>query len=98
MSFRDLSKLLAIALESLERNHQHLETNVVHFSYEIVNIYLFAQSCKENKLTPLCFLVNSRSHILAKQHHIIMSRDIRYPTMWYVRQAKPQISLRIRTV
>ena len=25
-----------------------------------------------------------------------MSRDIRFPTMWYVRPAKPQISHRIR--
>ena len=27
-----------------------------------------------------------------------MSRDMRFPTMWYVRPAKPQISLRIRAV
>ena len=27
-----------------------------------------------------------------------MSRDIIFPTMWYVRPAKPQISLRIRPV
>ena len=27
-----------------------------------------------------------------------MSRDMRFPTMWYVRPAKPQISLCIRTV
>ena len=31
-------------------------------------------------------------------HIIIMSRDMRFPTMWYVRPAKPQISLRIRAV
>ena len=31
MSFRDLSKLLAIALESSRSIPQHLETNVVHF-------------------------------------------------------------------
>ena len=30
-----------------------------------------------------------------KQH---MSRDMRFQTMWYVRPAKPQISLRIRAV
>ena len=65
MSFRDLTKLLAITLESSESNPQHLETNLMHFSYKIVNIYLFTQSCKQNRLTPLCFLVNSRSHILA---------------------------------
>ena len=28
------------------------------------------------------------------QHH--MSRYMRFPTIWYVRPAKPQISLRIR--
>ena len=27
-----------------------------------------------------------------------LSRDLRFPTMWYVRLAKPQISLRIRAV
>ena len=27
-----------------------------------------------------------------------MSQCLRFPTMWYVRPAKPQISLRIRTV
>ena len=29
---------------------------------------------------------------------IKMSRDMRFPTMWYVQQAKAQISLRIRAV
>ena len=32
---------------------------------------------------------------VCEQH---MSRDMRVPTMWYVRPAKPQISLRIRAV
>ena len=27
-----------------------------------------------------------------------LSRDMRFPTMWYVRPAKPQTSLRIRAV
>ena len=27
-----------------------------------------------------------------------LSRDMRFPTMWYVRPAKPQISLGIRAV
>ena len=30
--------------------------------------------------------------------HAYMSRDMRFPTMWYVRPSKPQISLRIRAV
>ena len=29
---------------------------------------------------------------------IVMSQCMRFPTMWYVRSAKPQISLRIRAV
>ena len=29
---------------------------------------------------------------------INLSHDMRFPTMWYVRPAKPQISLRIRAV
>ena len=28
----------------------------------------------------------------------LMSRDMRFPTMWYVRPAKAQISLRIRSL
>ena len=27
-----------------------------------------------------------------------LSRDMRFPTMWYVQPAKPQISLRMRAV
>ena len=30
--------------------------------------------------------------------HVDMSHDMRFPTMWYVPPAKPQISLRIRAV
>ena len=30
--------------------------------------------------------------------HLQMSRDMRLPTMWHVRPARPQISLRIRAV
>ena len=30
--------------------------------------------------------------------HVDMSHDMRFPTMWYVRPAKPQISLRVRAV
>ena len=35
---------------------------------------------------------------LRTEQNIIMSRGTRFPTMWYVRPAKPQISLRIRAV
>ena len=39
----------------------------------------------------VCSATNRRFH----QH---MSRNMMFPTMWYVRLAKPQISLRIRAV
>ena len=39
-------------------------------------------------------ILSSVAWVLIKQ----MSRDMKFPTMWYVRPAKPQISLRIRTV
>ena len=32
------------------------------------------------------------------QKHAKLSRDMRFSTMWYVRPAKPQTSLRIRAV
>ena len=32
------------------------------------------------------------------EYHDNMSRDMRFPTMWYVRPAKAQTSLRIRAV
>ena len=38
MSFRDLTKILAITLESSRSNSKHLATNGVPFSYKIVNI------------------------------------------------------------
>ena len=37
-------------------------------------------------------------HIALLRSEIEMSRDMRFPTMWYVRPAKAQTSLRIRTV
>ena len=35
---------------------------------------------------------NAHADVSGKTRH--MSRDMRFPTMWYVRPAKPQISLR----
>ena len=40
--------------------------------------------------------VTSDNHRVPQQVH--MSRDMRFPTTWYVRPVKAQISLRIRTV
>ena len=37
-------------------------------------------------------------YLQLKQLYLHLSRDMRFPTMWYVRPAKPQISLRIRAV
>ena len=42
-------------------------------------------------------VVNLKSRVSIAQD-IYMSRDMRFPTMWYVRPAKPQISLRIRAI
>ena len=33
-----------------------------------------------------------------KKHNTYLSHDMRFPTMWYVQPAKPQISLRIHAV
>ena len=46
---------------------------------------------------------NSKTQVEINKHFqgtctIVMSHDMRFPTMWYVRQAKPQIRLRIHTV
>ena len=43
-----------------------------------------------------CSLRQHRS--LEKEIQYYLSRDMRFPTMWYVRPANPQISLRIRAV
>ena len=43
-----------------------------------------------NELLLLCQIV--------KINTFYLSRDMRFPTMWYVRPATPQISLRIRAV
>ena len=66
MSFRDFSKLLAITPKYSRSNPQHLETNCVPFSRKIFKIYSRIQSCNENKVTPICFLLSSLSHTLAK--------------------------------
>ena len=53
MTFSDL----AITLKSSRSNPQHLETNFVPF-HTIFNIYSHTQSFNENKLTPMCYLLN----------------------------------------
>ena len=55
-----------IALESSRSNSQHFETNFLPFSYNIVNLYSCTLSCNEKQFTPMCFLLNSCSHTLAK--------------------------------
>ena len=65
MSFRELSKLLAIALKSSRSNPHHIETYFGPFLDKIFNIYSCTQSCNGNKLTPMWFLLNSPSHTKA---------------------------------
>ena len=43
-------------------------------------------------------LIQSNSVVELRYVHLKLSQYMRFPTMWYVRLAKPQISLRIRTV
>ena len=44
----------------------------------------------------LCIPLQKQCKYINK--NIIMSHDMRFPSMWYVRPAKPQTSLRIRAV
>ena len=70
MGFRDLSKLLAIALESSVSNPQHIETNFVPFHTKS-STFSCTQSCNENKLTVMCFLLNlSLGHTRSRDHRI----------------------------
>ena len=62
-------------------------------------------ACEENALylsdARICQLQFSAGAALTSGKiwdHNKMSRDMRFPTMWYVRPTKPQISLRIRAV
>ena len=82
MDFRDLSRLLAIAAKSSRSNPQHLETHCVPFSHKKINIYSRTQSCNENKLTTICFSLNSPSPTLAKLHDCFVS--LSYPYMMHL--------------
>ena len=57
--------------------------------------------CKRAKRSALSQQAPTRlqdTNMAVWQRQTHMSRDTRFPTMWYVRPAKPQISLRIRAV
>ena len=47
----------------------------------------------QSKLSFLYKAGNIQSHVIEPLWY--MSRDMRFPTMWYVQPAKPQISLRV---
>ena len=55
-----------------------------------------------DSILELCrtFRIEGTQCLLTRDMQILdqMSRDMRFPTMWYVRPAKPQISLRTRSV
>ena len=66
-----------------------------------------AQITRQNINIPKYFVVNYvkagtrcslQYLILLKSKTVQMSRGMRFPTMWYVRPAKAQTSLRVRTV
>ena len=55
--------------------------------------------CTECSKNLLVFVfINALRRIFENQTAKQMSRDMRFPTMWYVRPTTPQISLRIRAV
>ena len=64
--FETYQNFFAITLKSSGSDPKHLETHFVPSSHKIFNIYSRAQNCNENKLAPMCFLLNSPSYTLAK--------------------------------
>ena len=56
------------------------------------------KACGPYLITPHLLKEGTKTLALAFTIIIIMSQCIRFPTMWYVRPAKSQISLRIRAV
>ena len=66
MGFRNLSKLLAIAPKYSRSNRNVFKK--CSFSHKKFNVYLRTQSCKENKLTPICVLLNSPSLVRSLTH------------------------------
>ena len=58
------------------------------------------QICVIHEAINVCKKKKSKDSLKAcfENGNIHMSRGMRFPTMWYVRPAKPQISLRIRAV
>ena len=63
-------------------------------SEELVNLYETLSSCEIRSEFPKYF--KELQPLTVSQ--IKLSRDMRFPTMWYVRPAKAQTSLRIRAV
>ena len=56
---------------------------------------------QEMELAPNVFneIITAKAHVpMVELPFRIISRGMRFPTMWYVRLAKPQTSLRIRAV
>ena len=49
---------------------------------------------KKKQLCPLYFYLHF-ALVMSTQNETEMSRNVRFAKMWYVRPAKPQISLRI---
>ena len=65
-------------------------------------IYLFAEKMEASCLSICnvigqiaCYYFRLMTYSIGKNH---MSRGMGFPTMWYVRPAKPQTSLHIRAV
>ena len=86
--------------------------NLFQLSLLLLNFNTIVQHCTILQYTfvskHLLFLLNTGHisyvicdiglFIVVTYFEIYMSQCMRFPTMWYVRPAKPQISLRIRAV
>ena len=75
MGFRDLSKLLPIALKSLRNNPQHLETNFVPFRSKFSSFIYVANVAMKIRWPLFCY----NNHHIFGQNSMIVS--LSYPYM-----------------
>ena len=103
---QSVSKILIISslnfdeLKTEERNHDNLPILVFTAAFDIAPIESIPTATVMLQIFLNMMRRQKKNKVLERngKHSSSMSRDMRFPTMWYVRLAKPQISLRIRAV
>ena len=89
------SILSIIWVESKENVRLNANNQIRRFtSLRVVDLYLLLDKNYHYYIN----IVISDMYSLCMHGNEKMSQCMRFPTMWYVRPAKPQISLRIRAV